>query len=76
MYDVVLPLPSTRDVTWPIGFHVMVEVRPSDRSVVHHAIVVMDNGTGFRGQEYLAGYAPPAEKFGEKLVPSGSEVSS
>jgi hypothetical protein len=36
----------------------MVEVRPSDRSVVHHAIVVTDSGNGFRGQEYLAGYAP------------------
>ena len=36
----------------------MVEVRPSDRSVVHHAIVVIDSGSGMRGQEYLAGYAP------------------
>ena len=36
----------------------MVEVRPSERSVVHHAIVVVDNGTGVWGQEYLAGYAP------------------
>jgi len=36
----------------------MVEVRPSERSVVHHAIVVVDNGTGAWGQEYLAGYAP------------------
>jgi len=36
----------------------MVEVRPSDRSVVHHAIVVVDSGTGPWGQEYLAGYAP------------------
>ena len=36
----------------------VVEVRPTDRSVVHHAIVVVDNGNGMRGQEYLAGYAP------------------
>lgn len=36
----------------------MVEVRPGDRSVVHHAIVVLDSGDGMRGQQYLAGYAP------------------
>ncbi len=36
----------------------MAEVRPSDRSVVHHAIVMVEDGTGTRGQEYLAGYAP------------------
>jgi len=39
-----------------------VEVRPGDRSVVHHAIVVVDDGAprrlGSDGQEYLAGYAP------------------
>jgi hypothetical protein len=35
-----------------------VEVRPGDRSAVHHAIVVVDSGNGARGQEYLAGYAP------------------
>jgi hypothetical protein len=39
-----------------------VEVRPGDRSVVHHAIVVVDDGAsrrlGSEGQEYLAGYAP------------------
>ncbi|MBZ5603792.1 MAG: cytochrome c [Acidobacteriia bacterium] len=35
-----------------------VEVRPGDRSVVHHAIVMVDSGNGERGQEYLAGYAP------------------
>lgn len=35
-----------------------VEVRPGDRSVVHHAIVVVDSASGERGQEYLAGYAP------------------
>jgi hypothetical protein len=34
------------------------EVRPGDRSVVHHAIVVIDTGTGTNNQEYLAGYAP------------------
>ena len=36
----------------------MLEVRPGERSVVHHAIVVTDAPTGMRGQEYLAGYAP------------------
>jgi hypothetical protein len=35
-----------------------VEVRPSDRSVVHHAIVVVDDGTGADNEQYLAGYAP------------------
>jgi len=35
-----------------------VEVRPSERAAVHHAIVVIDSGNGARGQEYLAGYAP------------------
>ena len=36
----------------------MVEVRPGDRSAVHHAIVVIDSGDEYAGQEYLAGYAP------------------
>ncbi len=36
----------------------MAEVRPGDRSVVHHAIVVVDTGTGANNEEYLAGYAP------------------
>src|SRR5260221_10215936 len=36
----------------------MLEVRPTDRAVVHHAIVVTDSASGYRGQEYLAGYAP------------------
>lgn len=35
-----------------------VEVRPGDRSVVHHAIVVVDDGSGVNNEEYLAGYAP------------------
>ena len=34
----------------------MAEVRPSDRSVVHHAIVAIESRG--RGEEYLAGYAP------------------
>ena len=34
------------------------EVRPSNRSVVHHAIVMVDELDDGRGQEYLAGYAP------------------
>jgi hypothetical protein len=36
----------------------MAEVRPGNRSVVHHVIVMVDTGTGARNQEYLAGYAP------------------
>ncbi len=34
------------------------EVRPSNRSVVHHAIVMVDELGDGRGQDYLAGYAP------------------
>ncbi len=34
-----------------------VEVRPGNRSVVHHAIVMVESNDG-RGQQYLAGYAP------------------
>ncbi len=37
-----------------------VEVRPSDRSVVHHAIVVTGSPDDYAGQDYLAGYAPGA----------------
>jgi len=37
----------------------MLEVRPTDRSVVHHAIVTVDSGYGGMGaHNYLAGYAP------------------
>jgi hypothetical protein len=36
----------------------MAEVRPGDRSVVHHAIVVVDSPDGMNREEYLAGYAP------------------
>ncbi len=35
-----------------------VEVRPGDRSVVHHAIVVSGSKDDFNAQEFLAGYAP------------------
>jgi hypothetical protein len=35
-----------------------VEVRPGDRSVVHHAIVVTGSPDDYAGQDYLAGYAP------------------
>lgn len=34
------------------------EVRPGNRAVVHHSIVVVDTGGGELAQEYLAGYAP------------------
>lgn len=36
----------------------MAEVRPGDRSVVHHAIVVIDSPDGSQDEQYLAGYAP------------------
>jgi hypothetical protein len=36
----------------------MAEVRPGNRSVVHHAIVVVNTGTGAMNEQYLAGYAP------------------
>jgi hypothetical protein len=36
----------------------MAEVRPGDRGVVHHAIVVVDSPDGVSREEYLAGYAP------------------
>jgi hypothetical protein len=53
-----------------------VEVRPADRSVVHHAIVMVDGNDG-RGQQYLAGYAPGmAPQFWKpgqaRLVKAGS----
>jgi hypothetical protein len=34
------------------------EVRPGDRSAVHHAIVVTGSPDDYLSQEYLAGYAP------------------
>lgn len=57
----------------------MAEVRPGDRSLVHHSIVVVDNGTGVNNQEYLAGYAPGSEpqiwKPGEaRLIKAGSTL--
>jgi len=35
-----------------------VEVRPGNRAIVHHAIVVVDDGSGPQNEDYLAGYAP------------------
>jgi hypothetical protein len=35
-----------------------VEVRPGDRAVVHHAIVVTGSPDDYYSQDYLAGYAP------------------
>ncbi len=57
----------------------MAEVRPGDRTLVHHAIVVVDTGTGVNNQEYLAGYAPGSEpqmwKPGEaRLIKAGSTL--
>ena len=55
------------------------EVRPGDRSLVHHAIVVIDDGAGVNNQEYLAGYAPGSVaqiwKPGEaRLIKAGSTL--
>lgn len=57
----------------------MAEVRPGNRSAVHHAIVVVDTGTGTRNQEYLAGYAPGITpqiwKPGQaRLIPAGATL--
>jgi len=57
----------------------MAEVRPGDRSLVHHSIVVIDDGTGVNNEEYLAGYAPGSEpqiwRPGEaRLVKAGSTL--
>ncbi len=57
----------------------MAEVRPGDRSLVHHAIVVVDTGTGVNNQEYLAGYAPGSDpqvwKPGEaRLLKAGATL--
>jgi Copper type II ascorbate-dependent monooxygenase, C-terminal domain len=56
-----------------------VEVRPGDASVVHHAIVVVDDGRGAMNEEYLAGYAPGMTpqvwKPGEaRLIKAGSTL--
>ena len=56
-----------------------VEVRPGDSSVVHHAIVVVDDGSGVNNEEYLAGYAPGMTpqvwKPGEaRLIKAGSTL--
>jgi hypothetical protein len=56
------------------------EVRPGDRSVVHHAIVIVDSGDGFMGARgYLAGYAPGAVpqiwRPGQaRRIPAGSNL--
>lgn len=57
----------------------MVEVRPGDRSVVHHAIVTIGNGDGWMGRDYLAGYAPGTVpqiwKPGQaRLIRAGSQL--
>lgn len=57
----------------------MAEVRPGDRSLVHHAIVVIDTGAGANNQEYLAGYAPGSDpqiwKPGQaRLIKAGSTL--
>jgi hypothetical protein len=55
------------------------EVRPSERSVVHHAIVTTSRGGGWRGQEYLGGYAPGAvaqvwPQGQARLIRAGSDL--
>jgi hypothetical protein len=57
----------------------MVEVRPGDQSVVHHAIVVIDSGGDYESQDYLAGYAPGmAPQFWKpgqaRLIKAGSRL--
>lgn len=37
-----------------------IEVRPGDRSLVHHAIVYVQTADGSSGPQYLGGYAPGA----------------
>jgi hypothetical protein len=64
--DFLVPAQGTIDyqyITIPTHFTEdrwveIAEVRPSNRSVVHHAIVMVDELGDGRGQEYLAGYAP------------------
>lgn len=56
-----------------------VEVRPGDRSVVHHAIVTVDSG-GWTGRQYLAGYAPGMSpqiwpKGQARLIKAGSYLT-
>ncbi|MEO8026182.1 MAG: cytochrome c [Bryobacteraceae bacterium] len=64
-----MPIPSSgvlgyQYIPVPTGFTEdkwvqMLEVRPTEPSVVHHAIVTVDSGRGGMGaQNYLAGYAP------------------
>jgi hypothetical protein len=54
------------------------EVRPGESSVVHHAIVTVETGEGYRGARgYLAGYAPgmlpQLWKPGQaRLIPAGA----
>ncbi|MBI3694913.1 MAG: thiol-disulfide isomerase [Acidobacteria bacterium] len=57
----------------------MAEVRPGNRAVVHHAIVMVQDDTGFRFGRYLAGYAPGMSpqtwKPGQaRLIPAGSAL--
>jgi len=57
----------------------MVEVRPGNRSLVHHAIVMVDEIGDGEGQEYLGGYAPGMSpqmwKPGQaRLVRAGSSL--
>lgn len=56
-----------------------VEIRPSNRSVVHHAIVLVESNDGRFGEQFLAGYAPGAVpqrwKPGQgRLIKAGSNI--
>jgi hypothetical protein len=56
-----------------------IEVRPTDRSVVHHAIVYVQGDQGWSVSQYLGGYAPGAVpqiwKPGQaRLIKAGSSL--
>lgn len=56
-----------------------IEVRPGNRSVVHHAIVYIQGDRGWTNTEYLGGYSPGSVpqlwKPGQaRLIPAGSKL--
>jgi hypothetical protein len=85
-----VPIPASGTIDYmyfavPTGFTEdrwvdSIEVRPTNRAVVHHAIVYIQGpGGGAPGGEYLGGYAPGAVpqqwKQGQaRLIPAGSNL--